>query len=724
MESTNLDLQHSKKPSDSTVPIARNREAISARIANSSPERRPQIRATSRQIRADSVTGDYSSHDEVHLPEISSKMDSGIVAGENSGENRIHVAGIYAKAGKRNLSPPVDIHPSEISSNLDEGNTNNNQSIQPAEVMLNMNKGTSQREQEVEQNDSFPATSVGHNVHVEAIVSTGTKTMQEENNSMQQMNLPEQQAIDQIAMKQASANLSEEAQSSNFSFGDSSTQDRPTKEPGHDHQQSKEQTRSGQQTKGKEVLSGKSNKENNAQTDATNADAHLHNGVNEQLSRIVELSEQVNKQVQKAKEGQMEQHKDINQSGGTTRPQQGNDRANLAYQNNFPKISNNYTRYDPNSQRNRNDTHQANHTAAQGIVKQPNKQQTGQAQNNNKHDIIPEPAPFTIVQSFAARLRYNQSKNEIPIVLDSPIFTTRQGLPAVLLEEDDYNIKIAESCKHTLVGKFTNTMPKIEIIRNSFTIQTQLTGGVKITHYNSRHVYIGLDNEFDYVTVWTKQRISIEGQLMRIQAWTPKFTLEEETPVVPKWVALPELPWHCYNKVLLKTILSPIGKVLYLDSHSSQKTRGSMARVKIQIDLTKERPPHVWVGFKNSDPNKGRWQKIQYEGIPDYLIYQGQLQVHNISNFQKREGRLIYKINMGRKYLNKRASGKLRKENRTKTRNTPTPRLHGDLSLLTIKTTWTTVKRTKLHQEQQDKGNTEEGHNSKSAGQNFFQYKG
>ncbi|WMV50120.1 hypothetical protein MTR67_043505 [Solanum verrucosum] len=46
-----------------------------------------------------------------------------------------------------------------------------------------------------------------------------------------------------------------------------------------------------------------------------------------------------------------------------------------------------------------------------------------------------------------------------------------------------------------------------------------------------------------------------------------------------------------------------------------------MARVKIQIDLTKPRPPHVWVGFKSSDTNKGRWQKVQYEGIPDYCMY-------------------------------------------------------------------------------------------------------
>ncbi|KAG5568617.1 hypothetical protein H5410_064368 [Solanum commersonii] len=265
-------------------------------------------------------------------------MDGGIVVGENFGEYRTYVAGIYEKSRKGNLSPLVDIHLSKISSKLDGGNTNNNQSIQQ----------------------------------------------------------------------------------------DTTTHDRPTEEPGHDYQQSKEQTGSRQQTKGKVVLS--------------------------------------------AKESQNEQHEDINQPGGTTRLQQGSDIANLAYQNNFPQIYNNYT---------------------------------------------------------------------------------RQGLPAVLLEEDDYNIKLDESCKHTLVGKFTNTMPKIEIIRKSFTLQTQLTGGVKITHYNSRHVYIDLDNEFDYVT----------------------------------------------------------------------KTRGSMARVKLQIDLTKERPPHVWVGFKNSDPNKGRWQKIQYEGIPDYCMY-------------------------------------------------------------------------------------------------------
>ena len=88
----------------------------------------------------------------------------------------------------------------------------------------------------------------------------------------------------------------------------------------------------------------------------------------------------------------------------------------------------------------------------------------------------------------------------------------KQGFPDVLLDKDDYYVKLAEVCKYTLVGKFTNTMPKMELVRKSFILQTQLIGSVKITLLNCRHVYIDLDKEFDYETVWMKHRINIEEQ--------------------------------------------------------------------------------------------------------------------------------------------------------------------------------------------------------------------
>lgn len=46
-----------------------------------------------------------------------------------------------------------------------------------------------------------------------------------------------------------------------------------------------------------------------------------------------------------------------------------------------------------------------------------------------------------------------------------------------------------------------------------------------------------------------------------------------------------------------------------------------MAKVKLQIALTKPRPQHVWMGYDDDEHGKGRWQAIQYEGVPDYCIY-------------------------------------------------------------------------------------------------------
>ncbi|XP_049348969.1 uncharacterized protein LOC125813523 [Solanum verrucosum] len=46
-----------------------------------------------------------------------------------------------------------------------------------------------------------------------------------------------------------------------------------------------------------------------------------------------------------------------------------------------------------------------------------------------------------------------------------------------------------------------------------------------------------------------------------------------------------------------------------------------MAKVKVQVDLTKTRPRHVWIGLDEEDLTRGRWQPIKYENIPPYCAY-------------------------------------------------------------------------------------------------------
>ncbi|KAK4707459.1 hypothetical protein R3W88_033006 [Solanum pinnatisectum] len=212
-------------------------------------------------------------------------------------------------------------------------------------------------------------------------------------------------------------------------------------------------------------------------------------------------------------------------------------------------------------------------------------------------------------------------ENATPMDILPPIISTRQGYPSITFHEDDFMQKMPGRCRFTLVGKFTNAMPKMEVIRKSFIAQTQLSGGVKIVHFNSRHIYIDLDNEADHIAVWTKQKMYIAGQPMKLQVWTPTFKPAEETPIVPIWVTLPELPWHCFYMDILTPLLSPIGKALYLDSATMQKTRGSVAKVRVQIDITKNRPQHVWLGFSEKDPTIGKWQIIEFEDVPLYCLY-------------------------------------------------------------------------------------------------------
>ena len=49
--------------------------------------------------------------------------------------------------------------------------------------------------------------------------------------------------------------------------------------------------------------------------------------------------------------------------------------------------------------------------------------------------------------------------------------------------------------------------------------------------------------------------------------------------------------------------------MLFLDSASINKTRGSQARVKVQVDLTKDRPPQILIGYIREDITDCRWQK-------------------------------------------------------------------------------------------------------------------
>lgn len=108
---------------------------------------------------------------------------------------------------------------------------------------------------------------------------------------------------------------------------------------------------------------------------------------------------------------------------------------------------------------------------------------------------------------------------------------------------------------------------------------------------------------------------------MRIQPRNPTFKPIEEFPIVLVWIALTELPLHCYYKDILTTMLSVVLKLIYFDNNNMNKTRGIMARVRIQLDLIKDRPKHVWIAYDKEDLNQDQCKFFEYEHVPTYSHY-------------------------------------------------------------------------------------------------------
>ncbi|KAH0719083.1 hypothetical protein KY290_012910 [Solanum tuberosum] len=190
MECTSLGLQHSQKSIDSTFPIDSNREAIFARVANESPEMHLQFWDTSSQICENSATRYYFPIEKVHLTEISSKMDGGIIGGNDFGVIRAQLTRVHEEYGVGNNSSPMDTHLSEISSKLDGGTATNENSDQSNGTLMNWSKGTCHNTQNLERDNSssVPQTNIklqlGRNRE-----DTSSIPMMEADNSMKELNV-------------------------------------------------------------------------------------------------------------------------------------------------------------------------------------------------------------------------------------------------------------------------------------------------------------------------------------------------------------------------------------------------------------------------------------------------------------------------------------------------------------------------------------------------------
>ncbi|KAI0502013.1 hypothetical protein KFK09_016958 [Dendrobium nobile] len=186
------------------------------------------------------------------------------------------------------------------------------------------------------------------------------------------------------------------------------------------------------------------------------------------------------------------------------------------------------------------------------------------------------------------------------------------GVPAVLLSDEEV-LKLASPFQYTLVGKFGLRRPNLDSIR-SFFASLKLSGFYSVGLLDARHVAIQLSNDLDYSRVFARRSYFIYNCQMRVLKWTPFFDIKEESPIVPIWISFPNLRLHFFNSKVLHALGSIFGRPLQTDQATASKTRPSVARVLVEVDISKKHPKEVWVGSKAY----GYMQKAEFERVPEF----------------------------------------------------------------------------------------------------------
>uniref|UniRef100_M1E027 Uncharacterized protein n=1 Tax=Solanum tuberosum TaxID=4113 RepID=M1E027_SOLTU len=129
----------------------------------------------------------------------------------------------------------------------------------------------------------------------------------------------------------------------------------------------------------------------------------------------------------------------------------------------------------------------------------------GNIPNLPKIDPLAAPSPYTVAQTYADRLRYNQAKCDVSITLTAPEITTKQGLPAVLEDITDGRWQKIEYdnipdycfyCKHqgqldsdcTIRQRYEDKKKKeLENVRNKHNIDKDNNPQQSKSHKESEH---------------------------------------------------------------------------------------------------------------------------------------------------------------------------------------------------------------------------------------------
>ncbi|KAL0356486.1 UNVERIFIED_CONTAM: hypothetical protein Scaly_1334300 [Sesamum calycinum] len=182
-----------------------------------------------------------------------------------------------------------------------------------------------------------------------------------------------------------------------------------------------------------------------------------------------------------------------------------------------------------------------------------------------------------------------------------------------LIFSDSETQSLADEFKLALIGKFSHGSPPYSQLHRLLA-KSGLKGAFTVSLLNNKHALISLSNESDYTRLWLRRIWILNGFSMRVFKWSPTFTPNHESSIVPIWVSLPELPAHLFRKDALFAIANNIGMPLQIANSTLNQSNLANARVCVEIDLLKPLLKEIDIQICGTTIV----QNIVYEQVPNY----------------------------------------------------------------------------------------------------------
>ncbi|KAL0926198.1 hypothetical protein M5K25_002408 [Dendrobium thyrsiflorum] len=187
-----------------------------------------------------------------------------------------------------------------------------------------------------------------------------------------------------------------------------------------------------------------------------------------------------------------------------------------------------------------------------------------------------------------------------------------RGLPFLWISENEI-LALATPFQYALVSFFPLCRLSVDAIRKFF-FNLKLHADFSVTVLDQSHILIKLSNDLDYSRIFCHRSYLVNNYFMKITKWSPSLDISIESPMIPILVSFPNLRPHLFSPRILHSLGSMFGRPLKVDSATSVGSRPSLARVLVELDITKNFPDKIRLG-----PDKlGYIQSVEMEVFPAF----------------------------------------------------------------------------------------------------------